>query len=100
LGKFAPIEVSDASGMNLTNIITGEWDDKLLNICGGSELRLKLGPEPAIGGVNLGKVSDWWVKRWGVNSGKYRRPSGGVVIDAGFSQNVSSHRSPVTTRPP
>ncbi|KAJ2934852.1 hypothetical protein H1R20_g2271, partial [Candolleomyces eurysporus] len=67
LGAFAPIEVSDASGMNLTNILTGKWDDRLLDICGGPELRSKLGPEPVLGGVNLGKVSSWWVKRWGLN---------------------------------
>ncbi|KAF5336082.1 hypothetical protein D9611_006436 [Ephemerocybe angulata] len=67
LGDFAPIEVSDASGMNLTNIISGEWDEKLLSICGGPELRSKLGPEPVLGGVNLGKVSNWWVNRFGFN---------------------------------
>ena len=69
LGAFAPIEVSDASGMNLTNILTGKWDDRLLDICGGPELRSKLGSEPVLGGVNLGKVSSWWVKRWGLNPG-------------------------------
>ena len=69
LGAFATIEVSDASGMNLMNVLTHRWDDILLNACGGPELRAKLGNEPAHGGTFLGKVSNWWVKRWGFDPG-------------------------------
>ncbi|KZV91985.1 actin-like ATPase domain-containing protein [Exidia glandulosa HHB12029] len=65
LGAFAPIEVGDASGMNLMDIATYKWNDKLLDICGGSALRSKLGDEPVLGGVSLGTVSKWWVDRWG-----------------------------------
>lgn len=50
--------------MNLMDVLTCKWDDKLLDICGGSTLRAKLGEEPVIGGIPLGHVSDWWVKRW------------------------------------
>lgn len=65
LCKVAPIENSDASGMNLMNVKTLKWDDILLHICGGPTLRPKLGPEPVLGGEIIGNVGSWWVKRWG-----------------------------------
>jgi sugar (pentulose or hexulose) kinase len=58
--------------MNLMNVLTCKWDEKLLDICGGSTLRKKLGPEPVAGGLVLGKVHSYWVKKWGFNPGMYQ----------------------------
>jgi len=63
------VEISDASGMNLMDVLSCKWNDWLLNICGGSTLREKLGPEPVSGGTILGKIHDYWVKKWGFNPG-------------------------------
>lgn len=57
------------------NVLTYRWDEKLLEFCGGSELREKLGPEPAPGGTVLGKISKWWVQRWGFSPGMLLSPS-------------------------
>lgn len=70
LGYVAPIEISDASGMNLMNVLTCEWVDSLLDACGGPDLRSKLGPQPVPGGTVLGNISNWWVLRWGFSPGK------------------------------
>jgi len=67
LGAFAPIEISDASGMNLMNVLTHKWDDGLLETCGGPYLRQKLGEEPVPGGVVLGKVHAYWAQKYGIS---------------------------------
>jgi xylulokinase len=51
--------------MNLMNINTHKWEQKLLDACGDQSLRQKLGGEPAIGGTVLGNIGKWWVDRWG-----------------------------------
>jgi xylulokinase len=78
-GFPAPIELSDASGMNIMNILTRNWDDRLLTLIGGDadDLRKKLGgSEPMPGGTALGTVGNWWMKRWGFSDSKILRHSG------------------------
>ena len=55
------------------DVLSCKWDDQLLNSCGGPTLREKLGPEPVSGGTILGKVHDYWVKKWGFNPGSWRK---------------------------
>jgi xylulokinase len=56
--------------MNLMNVASREWDERLLQACGGPELRAKIGPEPVPSGTVLGKVSPLWVERCGFHPGE------------------------------
>ena len=71
LGDYAPIDASDASGMNLFNIHSKTWDERLLIACGGETLREKLG-NVQVDGLNvMGNVCRYFVERYGFNPGIY-----------------------------
>ena len=70
LGEFAPIDISDVTGMNLWNIKNGAWDERLLALAAGSkdgveELKKKLGDVPEDGGKAFGSISEYFVGRYG-----------------------------------
>ncbi|KAI0439270.1 xylulose kinase-like protein [Xylaria telfairii] len=70
LGSIAPFDISDVTGMNLWDISAETWNQKLLELTAGSAegvpaLRAKLGEVPLDGGVILGNVSPYFVKRFG-----------------------------------
>jgi xylulokinase len=71
LGKFAHIDISDVTGMNLWHIGRGKWHDGLLDLAtektGAKELKEKLGEVPEDGGQPIGKVGKYFVDRYGFN---------------------------------
>ncbi|KAF4301896.1 Carbohydrate kinase FGGY [Botryosphaeria dothidea] len=72
LGRVAPIDIGDVCGMNLYDIHNGQWQEELLQLCAGgssgvSALKEKLGPVFEDGGKPFGKVSQYFVSRYGFN---------------------------------
>ncbi|GAB6019340.1 hypothetical protein CHUAL_000932 [Chamberlinius hualienensis] len=63
LGKYAAIDESDGSGMNLLDITTKEWSELCLQAC-GTNLREKLGPVVP-SATRLGPVAPYYVERYG-----------------------------------
>merc|ERR1719259_937323 len=63
LGRYAPIDHSDASGCNLFDINTSDWSEPCLQACAPG-LRAKLGPA-APAGTPLGPVAPFYVERYG-----------------------------------
>lgn len=70
LGAIAPLDISDATGMNLWDIPANSWSAELLALTAGSPegvdaLRAKLGEVRQDGGGSMGSVSPYFVARYG-----------------------------------
>ena len=73
LGKFAPIDISDVTGMNLWDVHKGGYDDTLLELAAGgrdavSELKKKLGGTPESGGDAFGTIGKYFTQRYGFHA--------------------------------
>lgn len=70
LGKIAPIDISDVTGMNLWDSKKKDWDETLLALTAGgkdkvADLKKKLGTVPEDGGASFGTISKYFVERYG-----------------------------------
>ncbi|KAK4555116.1 hypothetical protein LTR86_007882 [Recurvomyces mirabilis] len=69
LGKFAPMDISDVTGMNLWDVGKGAFSDDLLELAAGSKesvtaLKQKLGHVPESGGDSFGNISSYFTSRY------------------------------------
>ncbi|KAM0284378.1 hypothetical protein ACHAQH_001954, partial [Verticillium albo-atrum] len=70
LGRIAPLDISDVTGMNLWDIPSATWSDELLSLAAGGDdkapaLRKKLGEPEHDGGASLGTIAPYFQRRHG-----------------------------------
>lgn len=72
LGAVAPMDISDACGMDLWDIPANGWSEPLLELTAGqdgvAELRSKLGDVRRDGGGSMGCISDYFVSKYGFSA--------------------------------
>ncbi|KAJ4304027.1 hypothetical protein N0V88_001632 [Collariella sp. IMI 366227] len=72
LGTVAPMDISDACGMNLWDIPGNQWSEPLLELTAGkngvAELRSKLGEVQQDGGASLGRISSYFISKFGFSA--------------------------------
>ncbi|CAF1052611.1 unnamed protein product [Adineta steineri] len=67
LGEYAPIDLSDGSGMNLLDIRQHKWSKECLNTC-GKDLEKKLSEKLVYPRTALGTIAKYFVERYGFNT--------------------------------
>lgn len=67
LGDYAPIDLSDGSGMNLLDIRQHKWSKECLNAC-GKDLEKKLSDKLVYPRTALGTIAKYFVEKYGLNS--------------------------------
>jgi xylulokinase len=69
LGTVAPMDISDACGMDLWDIPGNSWSEPLLELTAGkdgvAELRSKLGEVRQDGGGSMGRISSYFTTKYG-----------------------------------
>lgn len=69
IGAVAPMDISDACGMNLWDIPGHRWSEPLLELTAGkdgvADLRSKLGSVREDGGGSMGRISPYFTTRYG-----------------------------------
>ncbi|KAL1875904.1 hypothetical protein VTK73DRAFT_9759 [Phialemonium thermophilum] len=69
IGAIAPIDISDACGMDLWDIAGNKWSEPLLELTAGKDgvpdLLSKLGEVRQDGGGSMGDISEYFVRRYG-----------------------------------
>lgn len=67
LGDYAPVDLSDGSGMNLLDVRRHAWSKECLDAC-GKNLAEKLSDKLVYPRTALGQVAGYFVKRYGLDS--------------------------------
>lgn len=66
LGEYAPIDLSDGSGMNLLDIRQHKWSKECLNAC-GDDLEKKLSDKLVYPRTSLGTIAKYFIDKYGFN---------------------------------